>query len=276
MFTLGMDIGSTTSKGVILQDGTSIVASSIVASGTGTKGPQLVFNHLLVQSGLKPDDITRTVATGYGRLRFEKADEQISELSCHAKGAHHVYPDVRVIIDIGGQDAKALKLDDNGQLSDFAMNDKCAAGTGRFLDAMARVLEIEVADLSALADRSTDLVSISSTCTVFAESEVISHLSDGKKPEDIAAGVDRSIAKRVSSLARRVGVQGEVTMTGGVARNANLVHFMEEAISYKPIKVSPLCQLMGAIGAAIFAWEKANGKRLPDGAQIVSIEKINS
>ncbi|MDD9147547.1 acyl-CoA dehydratase activase [Sporolactobacillus sp. CQH2019] len=273
---MGMDIGSTTSKGVILQDGTSIVASSIVAAGTGTRGPQRTLESLFKQSDLKETDITRTVVTGYGRLRFDQADQQISELSCHAKGAHYIYPDVRIIIDIGGQDAKALKLDSKGQLMDFAMNDKCAAGTGRFLDAMARVLEVDVSELSKLADQSQNSVSISSTCTVFAESEVISHLSDGKKPEDIAAGVDRSISKRVSSLAKRIGIEREVTMTGGVARNSNLVRFMEKAIGGIPIKVSPYAQLMGAIGAAIYAWEQDTGKRLPEGVMITSLEEINS
>lgn len=276
MYTMGMDIGSTTSKGVILQDGTSIVASSIVAAGTGTRGPQRTLESLFKQSDLKETDITRTVVTGYGRLRFDQADQQISELSCHAKGAHYIYPDVRIIIDIGGQDAKALKLDSKGQLMDFAMNDKCAAGTGRFLDAMARVLEVDVSELSKLADQSQNSVSISSTCTVFAESEVISHLSDGKKPEDIAAGVDRSISKRVSSLAKRIGIEREVTMTGGVARNSNLVRFMEKAIGGIPIKVSPYAQLMGAIGAAIYAWEQDMGKRLPEGVMITSLEEINS
>ncbi len=276
MYTMGMDIGSTTSKGVILQDGTSIVASSIVAAGTGTRGPQRTLESLFKQSDFKETDITRTVVTGYGRLRFDQADQQISELSCHAKGAHYIYPDVRIIIDIGGQDAKALKLDSKGQLMDFAMNDKCAAGTGRFLDAMARVLEVDVSELSKLADQSQNSVSISSTCTVFAESEVISHLSDGKKPEDIAAGVDRSISKRVSSLAKRIGIEREVTMTGGVARNSNLVRFMEKAIGGIPIKVSPYAQLMGAIGAAIYAWEQDTGKRLPEGVMITSLEEINS
>ncbi|MBV4419206.1 2-hydroxyglutaryl-CoA dehydratase [Clostridium tyrobutyricum] len=255
MYTMGVDIGSTASKGVILRDGKDIVSSSTIPVGTGTSGPVRVIKELFEKSQLVKEDIKRIVATGYGRMNFDYADKQISELSCHAKGAYSIFPNVKTIIDIGGQDAKVLKLNSRGRLMDFVMNDKCAAGTGRFLDVMANVLEVKISDLSKLADLSETQVDISSTCTVFAESEVISHLSEGKKPEDIAAGIHRSIARRVSSLAKRIGIEKDVAMTGGVAQNSSVVGFMEKEIGL-PINVSEHAQIIGALGAAIYAWEE--------------------
>lgn len=255
MYTMGVDIGSTASKGVILRDGKDIVSSSTIPVGTGTSGPARVIKELFEKSQLVKEDIKRIVATGYGRMNFDYADKQISELSCHAKGAYSIFPNVKTIIDIGGQDAKVLKLNSRGRLMDFVMNDKCAAGTGRFLDVMANVLEVKISDLSKLADLSETQVDISSTCTVFAESEVISHLSEGKKPEDIAAGIHRSIARRVSSLAKRIGIEKDVAMTGGVAQNSSVVGFMEKEIGL-PINVSEHAQIIGALGAAIYAWEE--------------------
>ncbi|AND83946.1 2-hydroxyglutaryl-CoA dehydratase [Clostridium tyrobutyricum] len=257
MYTMGVDIGSTASKGVILRDGKHIVSSSTIPVGTGTSGPVRVIKELFEKSQLSKDDIKRIVATGYGRMNFDYADKQVSELSCHAKGAYSIFPNVRTIIDIGGQDAKVLKLNSRGRLMNFVMNDKCAAGTGRFLDVMANVLEVKISDLSKLAGKSESEVDISSTCTVFAESEVISHLSEGKKPEDIAAGIHRSIARRVSSLAKRIGIEKDVTMTGGVAQNSSVVGFMESEIGL-PISVSEHAQIIGALGAAIYAWEEIN------------------
>lgn len=257
MYTMGVDIGSTASKGVILKGGKDIVSSSIVPVGTGTSGPSRVLQELFKSSQLTRKDISRIIATGYGRMNFDYADKQISELSCHAKGTYNIFPNARTIIDIGGQDAKVLKLNSKGRLMNFVMNDKCAAGTGRFLDVMANVLEIKTCDLSKLADKSKNEVDISSTCTVFAESEVISHLSEGEKPEDIAAGIHRSIVRRVSSLTKRIGIEKDVVMTGGVAKNGSVVRFMEKELGL-PISVSKYAQIMGALGAAIYAWEEMN------------------
>ncbi len=181
MYTMGLDIGSTTSKGVIIKDGEEIVASVLVPVGTGTSGPLKLIKELKEKSNLTEKDIEKTVVTGYGRIQYKDADKQISELSCHAKGVAFLIPGARTIIDIGGQDAKAMKLNDKGKLINFIMNDKCAAGTGRFLDVMAGVLETDVSKLGEISEKSTKEVSISSTCTVFAESEVISHLSANAK-----------------------------------------------------------------------------------------------
>ena len=178
-------------------------------------------------------------------------------MSCHAKGVHFLVPDVGTVIDIGGQDIKALLLDKNGNLSNFVMNDKCAAGTGRFLDVMAGVLETEVSMLGEISMMSKSPVNISSTCTVFAESEVISHLSAGVNKEDIIAGIHISVAGRVAALAKRVGIKDKVVMVGGVAKNIGVVKAMEDALG-KNIEVPKLAQLTGALGAALFAFEALN------------------
>lgn len=255
MYTMGLDIGSTASKGVILEDGKKIVAEVAVPSGTGTTGPTRVVNELFSRLNITRDDIAKLIVTGYGRMKYTDSDKQISELSCHTKGVHFLVPTARTIIDIGGQDAKALKLDARGKLLNFVMNDKCAAGTGRFLDVMARILEVDVSQLGDLSAKSIKGVSISSTCTVFAESEVISHLSSDVPIEDIIAGIHESVAKRVSSLAKRVGIQKDVVMVGGVAQNSGVVTAMEKSLDMNII-VPELAQLTGALGAALYAFDE--------------------
>ncbi|PKM73218.1 MAG: 2-hydroxyglutaryl-CoA dehydratase [Firmicutes bacterium HGW-Firmicutes-16] len=256
MYTIGIDIGSTACKAVALKDGKEIVGSSIIQTGTGTSGPGRVYEDVFKAAGLMPEGVSRIVVTGYGRLTFEKADNQISELSCHAKGVHFLMPQARTIIDIGGQDAKALKLSPAGTLTGFVMNDKCAAGTGRFLDVMAKILEVDVGELAELSSRSTERISISNVCTVFAESEVISQLAAGKKREDIAAGIHMSVANRVAGLARRVGIEPDVVLTGGVAQNLGVIRAMSEILEMN-ILPAPMPQLTGALGAAIFAYDEA-------------------
>lgn len=255
MYTLGIDIGSTTSKCVILKDGTDIAATSVVAAGTGTRGPEEALEEVYAQAGIGPGQIRHTVATGYGRKRFTGADTEVSELSCHARGVNHIFPDVRTIIDIGGQDAKVLALNDQGRMTNFLMNDKCAAGTGRFLDVMAGILQLEIGDLEILAAQARETVKISSTCTVFAESEVISQLACGVDTPDLVAGICQSVAARVASLARRIGVREMVSMSGGVARNGGVRAAMEKEMGVR-VQYSPLAQLMGALGASLYAWEK--------------------
>lgn len=254
MLTLGIDIGSTTSKAVIIEDGKKIVAKNIIPVGTGTRGPDEVFQSVLAQSEVSQKQIDRIVATGYGRMKFKLADRELSEISCHGKGVRFLIPDVRTIIDIGGQDAKVLQLNDRGILENFIMNDKCAAGTGRFLDVMAGVLDIDINNMGTRSLQAKKPVSISSTCTVFAESEVISRLSNGENIDDIIAGIHRSVAKKVGSLAIRLGYTDHVAMSGGVARNIGVVKAMEEELKC-PIAVHPDCQLAGAIGAALFAYD---------------------
>lgn len=254
---MGIDIGSSASKVVILKDGKDIVAGVVIPFGTGTTGPKRAFDQALNEANITREDISIVVATGYGRNYYSDSDEQISEISCHAKGVHFLVPEVRTIIDIGGQDAKAIKLDANGNVMNFVMNEKCAAGTGRFLEVMARVLESDVAELDKLEEDAQEILPISSTCTVFAESEVISQLSAGKPRADVVAGIHESIARRVAGLVNRVGLTPEVVMTGGVAQNSAVVKAMQRALKTK-IGTSPMPQLTGALGAAILGYEKLN------------------
>lgn len=255
IYTMGVDVGSTTSKCLILKNGAETVASAIIAAGTGTSGPARALAATLEAAGLERSDISCTAATGYGRNRFEGADYIISELSAHAIGAAETHPGARTVIDIGGQDAKVIRLGANGKMENFMMNDKCAAGTGRFLDVMARVLELEVGELAEKDEAASSLVNISSTCTVFAESEVISQLANGVDICSLVAGIHASVAVRTASLARRLGVLEPVVMTGGVAQNAGVVRALERELGVS-IAVSPESQLMGAYGAAIYVWNK--------------------
>lgn len=256
IFTMGIDVGSTASKCVIIKDGEELVAKALVAVGTGTSGPARAIAEVLENAGMMREQMDYVLATGYGRNSLDGlADQQMSELSCHAKGAAFLFPEVRTVIDIGGQDIKVIEIE-NGIMKNFVMNDKCAAGTGRFLDVMARVLEVNVEDLDELGDQSTREIGISSTCTVFAESEVISQLAVGTDKRDIIAGIHRSVAGRVSGLCNRVGVRDMVVMTGGVAQNHGIVKALENQIGHE-IHLSPLTQFNGALGAALFGYEKA-------------------
>lgn len=252
IYTMGIDIGSTASKCVILEDGKKIVALSVEPFGAGTGGPGRAIAAALDESGLKREDLACVLATGYGRTCMAGADYEMSELSCHAKGAHYLFSNVGTVIDIGGQDIKILRVGENGALENFVMNEKCAAGTGRFLEVMARVLEVDIDDMSTLSAKSTQRVDISSTCTVFAESEVISQLAQNRDKCDIIAGIHRSVAGRVSGMARRMGIRGAVVMTGGVSRNGGVLCALEEELG-TPILTSPLSQYAGALGAAILA-----------------------
>ncbi len=254
-YTLGIDVGSTASKCIMLKNGQEIVSQSLAPLGAGTSGPSRAIEEIFEDTGLSEKDISYTLSTGYGRNSIENSDDQLSELSCHAKGAYFLFPNVKTVIDIGGQDAKVLKIGMNGILSNFVMNDKCAAGTGRFLDVMSQVLDVGIGELEKLSSESTVDISISSTCTVFAESEVISQLAKGSKRNDIIRGIHKSVAGRTGGLAKRLGVEDEVIMTGGVALNGGVVLALEEELGHK-IQTSPLCQYNGALGASIFAYQK--------------------
>ena len=256
MYTLGIDIGSSSSKAVILKDGAELVSSAVVQVGTGTSGPGRGMEAVFADIDLKPEDIDFTVATGYGRFSVENADKQISEITCHAKGIYYLVPTARTIIDIGGQDAKAIALSDKGNILQFYMNDKCAAGTGRFLDVMSRVLEIPLVKMGEAHFKAAEWASVSSTCTVFAESEVISQLSKGLTRESIVAGVHKSVATKACSLVRRCGsIMNDVVMCGGVAQNPGAVDAIEKELGQK-ITVAPNPQITGALGAALLAYEE--------------------
>ena len=208
-----------------------------------------VMEEALAKAAISFDQVSYVVATGYGRMNVPFADRQITELSCHARGLASMFPNVRLGIDVGGQDAKALRIR-NGKLVDFVMNDKCAAGTGRFLEVIAKALGLRIEDLGDISARATGKVSISSTCTVFAEQEVITRLSEGAPIEDIIAGLHDSIASRVSRMARRLKIEPDVVFTGGVAKNSGVVRAMEENLGCKVlVPDDPL--LSGALGAAL-------------------------
>lgn len=256
---LGIDIGSSSSKAALINNKKEIVATSVVNMGTGTKGPEKVINNVLMLADIERQDISYTIATGYGRVTFRDANSQITEISCHAKGVSFLMKDVKTIVDIGGQDAKVIKIDNEGKVKNFVMNEKCAAGTGRFLEVMARVLGCKIDELSDLADKATSDIPISSVCTVFAESEVISRLASGAAIEDVARGAHLSIAKRIMGMCNRVGFEPVIAMTGGVALNNNMVNVLGAELGSKVI-AAPYTQAAGAIGAAVFAYEKLNNK----------------
>lgn len=255
MLTFGIDIGSTTSKCIVMENGERIVSSSLLQGGIGTRSPAQAVKQALEAAGIRREDLSAVAATGYGRNRYEDADYHISELSCHAIGAHHTFPSVRTIIDIGGQDAKVIALDEKGRMQDFLMNDKCAAGTGRFLDVMANILALPVSEMADYCERAKSAAQISSTCTVFAESEVISQLANGVEMENLIAGICTSVAGRVAALAKRINILPDVCMSGGVAQNAGVRNALARYID-QPILFSEKAQLFGAIGAALYAYQK--------------------
>jgi len=240
---------------VVIMDRDGGICAHVIGP-TGAEHRRLanrVMEEALEQANLSFDKISYVIATGYGRINVPFADRQITELTCHAKGVSSLFPNVRIAIDIGGQDAKGLKIK-NGKLVDFVMNDRCAAGTGRFLEVLAGVLGVKLEDLGSISLKSTHKVSISSTCTIFAQQEVISHISAGTTLEDIVAGLHHAIASRVVKMVRRLKIEPDVVFTGGVAKNAGVVYAMKENLGCEVlVPEEPL--LSGAIGAAILGKE---------------------
>ena len=228
--------------------GTRVIFTGYNAEQAGTK----VYEELLKQLGIKKSDVSKVVSTGYGRNSVKFMDKAMTEIICHGSGAYYLNPRVRSVIDIGGQDSKAIVLDERGKVKNFAMNDKCAAGTGRFLEVMARALEVDLDGFGALSLRAGDPSRISSLCTVFAESEVISLISKGEKRENIIAGIHESIAARIAAMANRLRIAPLVVMTGGVAKNIGVVKALERKIGMA-VEVSEYAQVNGAIGAAFLA-----------------------
>ncbi len=250
MLTVGIDVGSITAKSVAIKDG-AVIAHKLMSTGHNARNAgEKVFAGILEDLGLEASSIAKIVSTGYGRNSVTIAHRSVTEITCHARGAHYLDPEIRSVIDIGGQDSKAIALDETGSVKDFAMNDKCAAGTGRFLEVMARALEVELNDFGALSLNADHPSTISSLCTVFAESEVISLISKGVNRNNIIAGIHASIAARVAAMAARTGIKPPIMMTGGVAKNIGVVAALEKKIG-ENIRVSPEAQLTGAIGAAL-------------------------
>ncbi len=259
----GIDIGSTMTKVVIMNDG-------IISSIIGPTGPEQrrlanrVMENALNQAGLPFEAITYLVATGYGRINVPFADKQVTEISCHAKGVAHLFPRCKTIIDIGGQDSKGITID-HGRPTDFVMNDKCAAGTGRFLEVIAEALGITIEDLGGMALKSKQPAQISNICTVFAEQEVVARLTEGVPLNDLAAGILESLASRISRMVKRLKVANEVVITGGGAKNAGLVKALSDKLGYATL-VPPEPLITGAVGAALLGKDivqKATKNGLP-------------
>jgi predicted CoA-substrate-specific enzyme activase len=255
-YVAGIDSGSTSTNVVIMDENKKIVASSIVRTGPKCSiGAEEALRVALEESGLKREDISYMVATGYGRVSIDFGDEDITEITCHAKGAHFLNPNIRTIIDIGGQDSKVIKIDEEGNVKDFVMNDKCAAGTGRFLEMMAKGLELSIEEMSEKGLKWDEEITISSMCSVFAESEVISLVAENKEIPDIIHGLNVAIASRIAALLNRVGKNPGYMMTGGVAKNKGVLKAIEAKIGSE-IYVWDEPQICGAIGAALLAYDK--------------------
>lgn len=259
-YVLGIDSGSTSTNAVILDENYNILSFSVVRTGAKSiESAQKAFKDAVSKAKISSNELSMIVSTGYGRVSIPFANKNITEISCHGRGAHFLNSSIRTIIDIGGQDSKVIRLNEKGEVTDFAMNDKCAAGTGRFLEMMARTLEIEVKDMGRESLKSRENISITNMCTVFAESEVISLIAQNKEKCDIIHGLNHSIAGKVSSLLGRVGKQGGYMMTGGVAKNIGVVKAIEEILGEK-LFISDEPEIVGALGAAILGMEEINGK----------------
>ena len=257
-YVAGIDSGSTSTDVVILDQNGKIKSTMIIPTGGGAMmSAEKSLAAAVEKAGIQEEDIVRIVTTGYGRAYIDSGDDSITEITCHAKGAHYLNPNVRTIIDIGGQDIKAISIDEHGAVTNFLMNDKCAAGTGRFLEMMARTLGLSLEEMSTKGLEWKENIVISSMCTVFAESEVVSLVAQNKNVADIIHGLNVSVASKVGALAARLGKKnpGEYMMTGGVAKNQGIINALEEKLGAK-LYICDEAQLCGALGAALFAYEK--------------------
>lgn len=260
MIVAGCDVGSLSAEAVIMSDGSIISSGIIRVRPRPEQSASDVMDKALAKAGLTYKDIEYCVSTGYGRERIPFANGNVSEISCHGKGAQWLVPSVRTVIDVGGQDCKVIRVDESGKLVNFVMNDKCAAGTGRFLEFMAKVLGAIIEDLWPLALGSEKTVVITNLCSIYAESEVLHYIYEGKEPADIAAGINRAMAERVQSLVKRVGVEKDVCITGGVAKNIGVVKNLEEMLQVSAEKLAVDPQIVGAIGAGLFAKEELSNQ----------------
>jgi predicted CoA-substrate-specific enzyme activase len=255
----GVDVGSTATKAVIIDEARRVRGRAVLPTGASVvRAAERAFAAALGDAGLDEDEVGYVVSTGYGRFRVTFGDALVTEISCHARGAHVLFPATRTLLDIGGQDTKAIRLGPQGEVLDFCMNDKCAAGTGRFLEAAAQVLDLPLEALGPASLRARQAVRLTNVCTVFVESEIVSCLAQGRSAEEILKGVHAAIAARSASLLRRVGVEPELTFTGGVSRNVGMVASLEQKLGVH-VNVSPDSQFMGALGAALYALERAEG-----------------
>lgn len=259
MYYLGIDIGSLSCDAVVIDDAETILASAVIPTGARNRESiARVKTKVLQGAHIQEADLAATISTGYGRERVENRLAAVTEITCHARGIRFVIPNTQVLIDIGGQDSKAIRLDGAGRVVDFAMNDKCAAGTGRFLEAMARALQVDIEDLGELDHGARGTATLSSMCTVFAESEVVSLIANGVDIREIVQGLDRAIASRTLGLVKRVALDTanlSVAMSGGVARNSGVVRALSAALG-RDVLVPPMPDVIGALGAALIAKER--------------------
>jgi (R)-2-hydroxyacyl-CoA dehydratese activating ATPase len=258
MLVAGVDIGSITTEALLLDKDKGIVGYTILQTGADSKKTaEMALDKVLAYPGKSASDLAYTIATGCGRKRAGFAQQAVTEITCIAKGVSYLFPEARTIIDIGGQDTKVIRVDEKGRVTEFEMNDKCAAGTGRFIEVMAKALNVELDKVGEISLKFQKELTISSICTVFAESEVISLVSEGEGLEDILYGIHRAIADRTLGLISRLGgVQPKVVMAGGVAKNIGVVKALEKVLN-TPIAIHTEPQIVGALGAAMLAMEKA-------------------
>jgi len=256
----GIDIGSRTAKAVIME-GSKIISSCV--GDTMLKGPDVAMDVLKEATnigGLELDDLEGVMATGYGRFQFSGGERHISEISCHARGIHWHFPTVRTILDIGGQDSKAINCDSRGKLTNFVLNSKCAGGTGRFLEVIADILEVPIHKLGELSAVAAHDLTFSSICVIFAKTEALNLIRKGAEKSDIAAGIHKTVAKIGVNMLRQIDLEGDLSITGGVAKNSGVVAKVKEITGIEPL-IAPDPQLVGAVGAAIFAADRVSEKR---------------
>ncbi|OPY70185.1 MAG: R-phenyllactate dehydratase activator [Syntrophorhabdaceae bacterium PtaU1.Bin034] len=257
MVVAGIDIGSITTDALLFDKEKGILGYTILQTGADSrKTAEFALDKVLAEPGKNRSELSYVVATGCGRRRAASAKEAVTEITCIAKGVNHLFPEARTVIDIGGQDTKAIRIDGEGRVVEFEMNDKCAAGTGRFIEVMANALKVDLDKIGELSLNHKKDLTISSICTVFAESEVISLVSEGEELEDILYGIHRAIADRTMGLVNRLGgVEQGVVLAGGVAKNIGVVRALENAMGTS-IRIPPEPQVVGALGAALLALEK--------------------
>ncbi len=259
MIVAGCDVGSLTGKVVIMKDGQTLSYSIVPTTPKPERTAEKAMSEALKKAGLNLEQIGSIVSTGYGREKNPFAHTHVTEITCHAKGAYWLVPTVRTVIDIGGQDCKVILLDGQGNVKDFRMNDKCAAGTGRFLEGMARALGLDLEELGSISLKSKSPALITSQCSVFAESEVVTLIAEGTELPDIVSGIHKSIAGRLISMVKGINPKRDFMLTGGVAKNIGVVKFLEDELGkIEKIPVDP--QIVGALGAALIAREKLMAK----------------
>jgi predicted CoA-substrate-specific enzyme activase len=257
MLVAGCDVGSLTAEAVIMENGKILGSEIMRVRPKAEQSARDVTDRVLAKLGLSYDDLAYTIATGYGRETIPFANGNISEISCHGRGAHFLIPEIRTVIDVGGQDCKAIRVDHQGNLEDFVMNDKCAAGTGRSLELNSEALGVDVSELGSLSLQTTETITITNQCSIFTELEIMHLLMEDKAVADIAAGINEAMARRVKMLVGKVGIKNEIGMTGGVSKNIGVVKCLEQTLGAKFVEFPEDPQIIGALGAALFAADRA-------------------